>query len=166
MEIWKIIDNFENYEVSNLGNVRSKPRFGTKGGIIKPFMDRKNNGYLKVHIHRNGKQYQPHIHRLVAQAFLPKIDGKNEINHINGIKTDNRVENLEWCNRKDNIEHSIENGLRKMKQVAQIKNGEIICIYRSMNQASIKTNIQYKTIYYCCIGIYKQAGGYEWKLLT
>jgi len=163
MEIWKTITNFENYEVSNLGNVRSKRRCGAKGGLIKPFFDRKDNGYYKVHLYVNGKQFQPFLHRLVAQEFLPKVEGKKEINHINGIKIDNNVSNLEWCSRSENIIHAIDMGLRKIRKVQQLKNGVAINTFRSMHQASKLTGIQYATIYWCMAGIYKQAGGYEWK---
>lgn len=165
MEIWKAIKGFDNYEISNLGNAKSKPREGTKGGIVKPFFDRKNNGYLKVHLYKNGVQYQPFIHRLVAETFLPKINGKTEVNHKNGIKTDNRVDNLEWCNRKENINHSLDMGLKNLKKVGQFKNGKLIATYRSCHYASVKTNIQYATIYRCLMGIFKQAGGFEWRYM-
>ena len=68
MEQWKPIKDFENlYEISNLGNVRSYFREGTKGGSLKVFSDKR---YFKVHLYKNGKQYQPYVHRLVANAFL------------------------------------------------------------------------------------------------
>lgn len=162
---WKIIKDFENYEVSTNGDVRSKSREGTKGGIIRPFFDRRKGGYLKVHIYKNGKQYQPLIHTLVARAFLPRIEGKTEVNHINGVKTDNRVSNLEWCSRKENINHAYENQLRKTRKVGQYKNGELIATYRSCHYASKQTNIQYCSIYWCLKGVYKHAGGYEWQYL-
>lgn len=162
---WKIIKNFENYEVSTNGDVRSKPREGTKGGIIKPFFVRKNNGYLKVHIYQNGKQYQPLIHTLVARAFLPRIEGKTEVNHINGVKTDNRVSNLEWCSRKENINHAYENQLRKTRKVGQYKNGELIATYRSCHYASKQTKIPFPSIWLVLNKKGKSAGGYQWKYI-
>lgn len=159
---WKVIKDFENYEVSTNGEIRSKPREGTKGGILKPFFDRKNNGYLKVHLYKNGKQYQPFIHRIVGETFLPKIDGKTEINHKNGIKKDNRVDNLEWCSRSENMLHANEKGLIGRKRVVQLKDGVVIKIFPNAHRAAKETKIQYHTIYWCLCGIFKQAGGFEW----
>lgn len=161
--IWKAIKGFENYEINTNGDVRSKRRSGAKGGIIKPFFDRKNNGYLKVHIYKNGKQYQPFVHRIVAETFLPMVVGKPEVNHKDGVKTNNNVDNLEWCSRKENINHSYEHQLRKTKKVGQFKDGKLIATYRSCHYAYVKTGIQCASIYWCIGGIFKQAGGYEWK---
>lgn len=161
MEQWKPIKDFENlYEVSNQGNVRSAFREGTKGGLLKVFSDKR---YYKVHLYKNGKQYQPYVHRLVAAAFLDKVDGKTEINHKNGNKLDNRVDNLEWCSRSENIQHAYKLGLRKTKKVVQLKEGKIIKKFNNMRQASLETNICYVGIYWCVNGIRNSAGGFEWR---
>lgn len=162
---WKTIKGFENYEVNTCGDIRSKPRTGTKGGIIKPFFGKKNGDYLKVHIYNNGKQYQPFVHRIVAETFLPKIKGKTEVNHINGIKIDNEISNLEWVSRSENMIHANESGLIKRKKVGQYKNGELIAVFSNCHRASTMTNIQYASIYRCLGGVFKQAGGYEWKYM-
>jgi len=95
-EIWKDIKGFDNYEVSTEGQVRNK-----KTGLIL-----KGNcstwGYLKVNLYTNGKATSKLIHRLVAEAFVPNPDNKSDVNHINEIKTDNRVKNLEWMTSKEN----------------------------------------------------------------
>lgn len=70
------------------------------------------NGYEKITLTINGIQCQKLIHRLVADLFIPKIKGKNQVNHINGIKNDNRLENLEWCNNSENQIHAHLNGLK------------------------------------------------------
>lgn len=159
---WKQIKDFDNYMVSTNGEIMSKSRNGTKGGIIKPFFDRKENGYLKVHLYKNGKQYQPFVHRIVAETFIPKIDGKNEVNHINGNKKDNRVENLQWCSRSENMLHANEKGLIGRKRVVQMKNGTIIKIYPNCHRASKETGIFYAMLYWCLNGVFHSAGGYEW----
>ena len=70
------------------------------------------NGYEKITLTIDGVQYQKLIHRLVAELYIPKLKDKNQVNHINGIKSDNRVENLEWCNNSENQIHAHLNGLK------------------------------------------------------
>lgn len=163
MEKWKDIEGFEGlYQVSNMGRVRSVFREGTKGGIIKQFViDR----YYKVHLYKNGKQTNFYTHRLVAQAFVINRDSKPEINHIDGDKLNNKASNLEWCNRQENMDHAYKNGLRQTKRIAQMLNGIEINTYLNMNRASKETGIDYASIYRCCVGIIKSAGGYQWKVL-
>ena len=163
MEIWKKIDGYENiYKISNKGNVKSIARFGTIGGIIKPFY---RNGYARVKLFKNGKEKIYSIHILVAKAFVPNINNKPQINHKDGNKKNNCAYNLEWVSAKENVEHAYLNGLRKTKKVAQIKNGKIINTFLNVYRASLETKIQYTSIYWCVNGKYKQAGGYEWKYI-
>ena len=113
-EEWKSIVGEQHYEVSNCGRVRSLPRrmlvmsrYGfeifknNQGRILR---SHPNGKYLSVMFHALGKRH--YVHRLVAEAFKPKQNGKPEVNHINGNKLDNRSENLEWTNRSDNMYHS------------------------------------------------------------
>lgn len=126
-EIWKDIVGYEGYyAVSNLGSVKtfdreirykykSKIRVDfLKSRILKPQKHR--NSYLSVTLYnadRKSKQFN--IHRLVAEAFVDNPHSKKEVNHINGIKTDNRAENLEWVTRSENAKHYISLGLFKPK---------------------------------------------------
>lgn len=103
-ETWKPIPSFPRYEVSNLGRVRSV-RFKTLTKLIK-----QNGGYLrfKATITTDTKQYKKHfsVHRCVAEAFLgPPPSPKHQVNHINKIRTDNRLENLEWVTQSQNELH-------------------------------------------------------------
>ena len=93
--------------------VKSFPRQGTakNGKILKPVLQK--NGYLTVSLNKNGKSKTVHIHRLVAETFLTNPDKLPEVNHKDGNKLNNCVENLEWCTSKENVQHSLEIGLRK-----------------------------------------------------
>ena len=165
IEIWKPIENYENYLVSNLGNVKSL----------------KTNKILKYSIHKKGyasivmKQKSFLVHRLVAKTFLEIVDGKNKVNHINCIKDDNRLVNLEWVDSKENSQHAKINNLykkkfgidnhnsRKVKQLS--KSGELIKIWDSLSDVKRELNLDVKNLVYCCQKKlnYNTSGGYKWE---
>lgn len=102
-EIWKPIDGYDEYEISSIGRVRS-----SKYGYIHFLAFMKNRkGYLRVKLSKNSKERLFLVHRLVADAFLNEKKGE-QINHINGKKDDNRVENLEWCTASQNLKHAYD----------------------------------------------------------
>ncbi|KKL95762.1 hypothetical protein LCGC14_1851380 [marine sediment metagenome] len=115
MEIWKDIPGYEScYQASNLGRIKSLTRYvrHSKGGkmfhrgrILKPGISYR--GYPVVNLSNSRTKY---IHRLIASTFILNPGKKPSINHKNGIKTDNRIENLEWCTNKENTIHAIKNG--------------------------------------------------------
>lgn len=120
-EIWKDIAGFEGlYQVSNLGNVK---RFFTKTVYKEKLIGKSidKDGYLKRVLSKGGKGYNFTEHRLVALAFIENPLNKKTINHKNGIKTDNRVENLEWCTNQENIRHAVETGLKDHKGIKHHK---------------------------------------------
>lgn len=121
-EIYKDIVGYEGlYQVSNLGNVKSF-KYG-KQRILKPGVNK--CGYLNLNLWINSFSKNFKIHRLVAKAFIENIDNKEYVNHINGIKTDNRVENLEWCTASENQLHSYKLGLKIAKKGENANNAKL-----------------------------------------
>jgi len=108
MEEWKAIAGYPDYAVSSMGRVKrlTNARTATAGKILKGELRWQ---YLSVRLYPDGKFYT--IHRLVAQTFIGPIPPKMDINHLNGVKTDNRAENLEICTRQRNRIHAVETGL-------------------------------------------------------
>lgn len=115
-EIWKPIPGFnDSYEASSIGRIRSVDRRSFNGSFLKGKIMCQNtnfkNGYLTVMLAENGKSKAKLSHRMIATAFIDNNEGKKTVNHINGIKTDNRVENLEWASYSENMRHAINTGL-------------------------------------------------------
>lgn len=111
-EIWKDVVGYEGrYAVSNTGKVKR----ADVDKIMKFSVNKK--GYLKVALSTRGALKSCAVHRIVAFAFLENPENKPEVNHINGVKMENNVENLEWCTRDENIAHAIKTGLRDYKSM-------------------------------------------------
>ena len=121
-EIWVDIKGYPNYQVSNLGRFKSLEReLIRKGGwrgvgryfrkehIVKQRLEK----YYRISLYRDNKQYCLTAHKVIAEHFIPNPLNLPQVNHINGIKTDNRVENLEWCTGSYNVKHAFDNGLKK-----------------------------------------------------
>ncbi|MBO7720014.1 NUMOD4 motif-containing HNH endonuclease [Candidatus Saccharibacteria bacterium] len=169
VEDWKPVVGFEGlYEVSNLGRVRSLPRNGTrKKGTIRQFGN-VANGYRAVLLARFGEHKNALVHRLVAEAFIPNPQNKPCVNHIDGDKWNNAVDNLEWCTYAENIAHSI-------RVLHQHKNSplavSVLCVetgvvYNSVAEAARKTGILRTAIHNCVGGFSATSGGYHWKKIT
>lgn len=136
MKLWKAIENFDNYEVSDIGEVRNKKT----GRILKPKINR--YGYFQVDLSVNGKVTQKTVHRLVAETFIQNPDNKPQVNHINEIKSDNCVDNLNWMTSKENANWGTRNERMKnnpnwkknhneqLKKAHESKENPIIVIYR------------------------------------
>jgi hypothetical protein len=139
MEIFKDIPGYEKvYQVSNLGNVKSLTRPGAKEKLLKGEIDQ--YGYIRISLTKNGKTKKYKAHRLVMMTFNDTTDSSLQINHIDGNKKNNKLENLEWCTASYNTRHSYINNLNKTKGFRTIiknkQTGEEK-EYRSMRDASI-----------------------------
>ena len=178
MEIWKDIEGYEGlYQIDNMGNVKSlKDRYGNyREKILKPGKDKGN--YLQVDLHKNGKRKTYYVHRLVAETFLTKIPGKEFVDHINGIRDDNRIDNLRWCTHRENDRFPLSRKNKSENNAWKGKSGElhhsskqVLCIelnkiYGSAREAERETRIAHENISRCCNGKRKSAGGYTWKYI-
>ena len=175
IEIWKPIKGYEGlYEISNYGNVKVlyfKNNL-TNQKIYKPRLKkvRKDKyGYLVVTLHKNQKSKTYKIHRLVAEAFIKNPKNKPQINHKDGNKQNNYINNLEWCNNRENIKHAYKIGLQKpsYKKIFQFDlNNNFIKEWEYMKLASEQLKINYGDIVQCCKGRRKTAGGYKWRYVN
>lgn len=165
-EIWKDIDG---YLISNLGNVKS-----FKQGYEHSLKQTKSNrGYLTVCFTTKGKCKNHYIHRLVAQAFIPNPENKPQVNHKDGNKLNNCVDNLEWVSACENMRHAYKNNLIKHcfgsdnhnhKNIYQIStDGKTIKEWGSITEASRELNLKQSSISRVCLGKRKTTGGYIWK---
>ena len=173
LEVWKDISGYENrYQISNLGRVKSLSYGGRTGieKIMKPSVDTKGYNFVEL---RNKKIK---VHRLVALAFIPNPDNKECVDHINGIRNDNRVDNLRWCTNKENCNFPLAKKNRAQSKIGKLNTkisrpilqinkdtGDIIKEYPSIMEAERQLGIANTNISACCRDKAKSAGGYIWK---
>lgn len=164
MEIWKkiILEGIETfYSVSNKGQVRNDK----SGRILK---QQNSNEYKKVAISiGHGQMKNRFVHRLVAEAFIPNPENKKIVNHIDGIRYHNNVENLEWCSSSENAIHAHKNGLigvQRKRPVRQFNlNGEWMLDFESATEAARQCDCQQSKITEVCGGNRRTAGNYQWR---
>lgn len=172
MELWKKVEGYESYEISNTGKVLTHNWMNR--GITKVMCPSKYRGYFQVNLWKNGKQKCMRVHRLVADAFIPNPDNLKEINHIDGNKENNHVSNLEWCTREHNLKHSTENMLninfiKGLKRHAESISKPIVAIEKktgmtyefvSIQEAARMLMVPATKVCACAKGRIKSANGY------
>jgi hypothetical protein len=185
-ETWKEIPGFDGrYEVSSHGRIRtySNGRWGNKthGRIMT--LKRNPAGYSFVALHKpfgGGKCEYHMVHRLVAKMFIPNPENKETVNHIDGNKTNNNVENLEWATHSENSIHAVRTGLSTPSQrqndvtiqrcsipvIMLDKNMNLLANYENAKQASIQTGTDHSSIIKCCRGKLRTANGFVWRYAT
>lgn len=158
-EIFKDIPGYEgSYKISNYGNIITIPRERVKGGLLKTFVN-KNNGYLYARLYKNGKGKTVIVHRVVADVFLPKIDGKDFINHKDKNKTNNKITNLERCDRTYNNRYSMA-----VKVGQYTLDGNLIKVFDTVIDACKEVNDYH--ISEVCRGKRKSCKGFIWKYVN
>jgi len=165
-EKWLPAFGFESsHEVSNMGNIRSYKRMQN----VKYYPDARGYSRFKIN------DITIKVHRLVAQTFIPNPEGKKFVNHKNGIKTDNRSENLEWVTNKENMEHAVKNGYYKNNHsvVWEEKKRKVACynddgIYKefdSLQEASRQMGLFASNIHHALSGKIKKSKNLYWKYI-
>ena len=167
-QILQPITGYENYKVSCNGEV-----INSHGRLLKASLSSK--GYKEVVLYNVGDRTKFKVHRLVAITFIPNPENKPQVNHINGDKADNRVENLEWATNSENIQHAYDNALNVMKTGGQhprsksVKQeaigGHFVKIWGSIREIERELNYSSSNISKCCKGIYSTAYGFKWSYI-
>ena len=162
-EIWKEIKGFDYHLISNLGRIKSLPRGIKKKETILKQSDN-GRGYMKVCIREKGKMTNKYIHRLVAEAFIYNTMNKREVNHKNGIRVDNRVENLEWVTYSENNLHAYKTKLKipNYKKVYCINNNKV---YASLASAAKELGLYKQHISAVCRKKINSTKGYRFEYL-
>ncbi len=178
MEIWKSINGFENlYKISSTGKIKSLGNGKSTNGKYKGERILKTGistrGYEKVKLFKNGERYYFMVHRLVASHFLVEKHGKNEVNHKDGVKTNNDVSNLEWLSASENQLHAFATGLQvarrgaehsQSKAVRQIGlDGTEIRVWESIKQIQRELGWNSYGIIKCCKKLPKYNTAYKFK---
>ena len=160
-KLWKEIKGYEGkYIISNYGEIISLPRYkknNSKMQYVEPKQIcqtiNKHNGYVYVQLWNDAKYKNIRLHKLVAENFLIKSEGKTQINHIDGNKQNNKADNLEWCTASENIIHAYRTGLFSNKNKIKInqfdKEYNFIKQYSSLSEASSITGISIGNISQC-----------------
>jgi hypothetical protein len=151
---WEWVEGFHGmYQVSNLGDIFSLERNGTKGGILKKYFDR--YGYEKVVLYKDNKPHYLTVHRVVAAAFIPNPEKKEQVNHKNGVRSDNYSDNLEWSTPKENVHHSFQFGKQKtiMKPIRVIERGTgKVFTFNSQREAAKELGLNQRDIHHFLCG--------------
>lgn len=183
MEQWKDVAGYEGiYQVSNEGRVRSLERkvqeSNGRARIVpmrETFGYKDTYGYLCFGLCRDGERETKKVHQLVASAFIPNPDNKPQVNHKNGVKTDNRVDNLEWVTNTENAEHAYRNGLMKppsrecIEKSASARRRSVRrsdgVIFRSIEDAAEAASVTSGAVKHVLAGRNKTAGGYSYEYI-
>lgn len=174
-EIWKEVKDYPNYEISNFGRVKAlkfysnvHKKYYDRELILKEKTNRFGYKFVSLGCGKRGNRKNVMIHRLVAQAFIHNSNNYKEINHIDGNKANNNVNNLEWCTRSENMKHAYKIGLRRgipTKEVIQLADGKIIKRWASISEIKNTLNLDYSSIYQCCNNKRNKCGGFQWRYL-
>jgi hypothetical protein len=162
--LWVAVEGYEGlYSVSDHGKVESNHH--GKHRILRPRVGK--NGYYRVNLSKDGIVKTFTVHTLIAKHFIPNPLGLTEVNHKDEDKSNNRVDNLEWCSRKYNVNYGTGIPRRTVKLYKSVnqysKNGDFIARYVSLTQAREVVGVPVQNIAACCKGKHRCAGGFIWR---
>lgn len=167
-EIWKVVEGFPDYSISNLGRIISRKNSRNK------FIGSKNQqtGYIQVALYNSTTVYKGTVHKLVAEAFIPNPEKLPEVNHIDGDKSNNSEDNLEWCTKSYNINYGNRNYLVSEKLI----NGALSKVVEGFDPITYKVMYRFPStkeaqragfnqgaISNCCRGVRKTHKGLSWR---
>ena len=169
-EIWKEIDGYPNYMISSKGRVKSLERIDSNNHLVKEKILKVLKSTTTPYEFIQIKHKSLFIHRLVAQAFLPNPYNLPQVNHKDEDKTNNNVDNLEFCSTKYNANYGTRNkrvAEKQYKYPQQYTLDEVfIKQYNSLSEAEKETGCKKGNISACCLGKCKTCGGFKWKYVS
>lgn len=167
-KVWVYIKGTDNYFVSNFGDVKHREY------QRKPSHDK--DGYLQIGLEIDGRKTTRKIHRLVAEAFIPNVENKPQVNHIDGDKENNRIDNLEWVTNSENQYHKyrilgyvepLETRLKKRLNCGKSNKKKVVCVETGQEYDSARTASKFMGLHFTAVSsaIYsnRTCGGYHWK---
>lgn len=159
MERWLSIKGFPSYEVSSEGRVKNSKT----GRIMK--INKNSKGYDQVCLRKDKQQYTKPIHRLVADTFFDGEHDGYDVNHIDGNKTNNFIGNLEWCTRKENVQHSFRTGLKKPSRMKKVRVVETGVVYESIRECARQTGYDQSLICQYLNGRIRSCSGLHFEIV-
>ena len=166
---WRDVPGYEGlYKAGTNGHV-----IGIKSG--KTLRQTSQRGYTYVKLYKDSVGKTIRVHRIIAMTFIPNPENKPQVNHKNGIKSDNRSENLEWVTQTENLRHAYVNGLSDPSKawvpaqksvVALDEDGHVVLTFRSLSEAARQLGLNVSNICNACHGRIKRTGGYKWRLVS
>ena len=157
MEKWKLIKDCPNYEASDEGRIKNSKT----GRILRTTQN--SRGYEQVSLRVNKKYVTKRVHRLVADSFYEGDHSELDVNHIDGNKLNNRLSNLEFCTRSENIRHAFDTGLKRPSRMIKVRVIETGEVYESIRESARAIGADQSMICQCLVGKMRSCNGYHFE---
>lgn len=157
MEKWKLIKDCPNYEASDEGRIKNSKT----GRILRTTQN--SRGYEQVSLRVNKKYVTKRVHRLVADSFYEGDHSELDVNHIDGNKLNNRLSNLEFCTRSENIRHAFDTGLKRPSRMIKVRVIETGEVFESIRECARSIGTDQSMICQCLVGKMRSCNGYHFE---